>query len=106
MGKWKTLKCGNRSTETEVQKSKYEVRRKASSPRIFTNGSNSYETTPETLANSHRSLGMRPQQDYIYTHCVMLNDCVSGPWSPMYQCSAFTLLGDSYPLVQGTVVSQ
>jgi len=23
----------------------------------------SYETTQETLANSHRSLGMRPQQD-------------------------------------------
>ena len=47
----------------------------SSSPRIFTNGSTSYEMTPETLANSHHSLGMRPRKDY--TDSVMLNDCVS-----------------------------
>ena len=38
----------------------------------------SYETTPETLTNSHCSLGMRPQQDY--THPVMLNNYVSARW--------------------------
>jgi len=42
---------------------------------VLSNGSTSYKTTPETLANTHCSLGMRPRQDY--THCVMLNDCVS-----------------------------
>ena len=41
-----------------------------SSQRIFTNGWTSYKTTPETLTNSHHSLGMRPRQDY--THSVML----------------------------------
>ena len=56
----------------------------------------SYKTTPETLANSHCSLGMRPRQDY--THRGMLNDCVSARWSPMCQYSALTLFGDSHPL--------
>ena len=41
---------------------------------FFANGSTTYETTTETLAKSHHSLGMRPQQDY--THRVMLNNCV------------------------------
>ena len=54
-------------------------------PRIFANGSTSCETTPETLANNHR-----------------------GRWSPMCQCSEYTVsthaqtischLKDSYPL--------
>ena len=44
---------------------------------------------------THRSLGMRPRLDY--THCVMLNDCVSAPWSPMYQYLALTSLRDSHP---------
>ena len=67
----------------------------SSLPRIFANGSTSYKTIPETLANSHRSLGMRPQQDYL--HRVMLNDCdcISAHWSPMCQCLALTLLRDS-----------
>ena len=39
-------------------------------------------TTPETLANTHRSLGTSPRQDYM--HRVMLNDRVSARWSPMY----------------------
>ena len=44
----------------------------------------------ETLANklTYRSLGTRPRQDY--THCVMLNDCVSARWSPMHQYLALT----------------
>ena len=50
----------------------------------------------ETLANTHRSLGTRPRQDY--THCVMLNDCVSARWSPKYQCLALTSLRDSHRL--------
>ena len=33
-----------------------------------------------------------------YTHCVMLNNCVSPRWSPKYQCLALTSLRDSYPL--------
>ena len=67
-----------------------------SSPRILTNGWTNYKTTPETLANGHRSLGMRLRQDY--THCVMLNDCVSSCWSPMCRYPAFTLLRNSHPL--------
>ena len=35
---------------------------------VFTNGSTNNKTTPETLANSHRGLGMTPQQS---THVVM-----------------------------------
>ena len=56
---------------------------------VFANGSTNNKTTPETLANSHRGLGMRPQQS---THVVMLNDCVSAHWSSMYQCLALTSL--------------
>ena len=49
-----------------------------------------------TLANTHRSLGTRPRQDY--TDSVMLNDCVSARWSPMYQYLALTSLRDSHRL--------
>ena len=45
---------------------------------------------------THRSLVTRPRQDY--THRVMLNDCVSARWSPMYQYLALTSLRDSHPL--------
>ena len=55
-----------------------------------------YKTSPETLANTHRSLGTSPRQDY--THRVKLNDCVSARWSPMYQYLALTSLRDSHPL--------
>ena len=60
---------------------------------FVSNGSTSYKTT---LANTHHSLGTRPRQDY--THCVMLNDCVSARWSPMYQYLALTSLRDSHRL--------
>ena len=67
--------------------------------RIFVNGSTSYETTPETLANSCCSLGMRPRQDY--SHLVVLTDCVSACLSPMCQYSALILLKDGHPLTTG-----
>ena len=63
---------------------------------FFAKGSASYKTTPETLANIHHSLGMRPRQDY--SHCIMLNDCVSARWSLMCQYLALTSLRDSHPL--------
>ena len=63
---------------------------------FVSNGSTSYKTTPETLANSHRSLGTRPRQDY--THCVMLNNCVSARWSPVCQYLAITSLRDTVTL--------
>ena len=63
---------------------------------FFTIGSTSYKTTPETLAYRHCSLGMRQEEDY--THCVMLNNCVSARWSPMCQCLSLTSLRDSQPL--------
>ena len=46
--------------------------------------------------SSHRSLGIRPRQDY--THCVMLNDCISARWSPMCQSLALASFRDSHPL--------
>ena len=52
-----------------------------------------YETTQ---ANTHRSLGTRPRHDYA--HRVILNDCVSAPWSLMNQCLALTSLRDSHLL--------
>ena len=45
--------------------------------------------------HSNQSLGMRPRQDY--THCVMLNDCVSARLSLLYgqyQYLAHTSLKD------------
>ena len=46
--------------------------------------------------NTHRSLRTRPRQDC--THRVMLNDCISARWSPMYHYLVLTLLRDSHPL--------
>ena len=61
---------------------------------LFTKGSISIKTTPETQANSHHSLEMRPQRDY--NHRVMLNNCAR--WSPVCQCLTLTSLRDSHSL--------
>ena len=89
------------------------VMQHSSSPRILDNGSNSYVITPETLAKSHHSLGMRPWQDYtslhylwLYTHRVMLTTVlvVTGAW-----CISVWLshcLETVTHWLQGTVMSQ
>ena len=64
---------------------------------FVSNGSTSYKITPETWANTHRSLGTRPRHDY--THCVMLNNFVSARWSPMYQYLVLTSLRDNSHLL-------
>ena len=67
------------------------------SSRIFAKfGSRSYKTTPETLADSHCSLGMRPRQDH--TLRVVLNNHVSTHWSPMCHYLALTSLRDNYSI--------
>ena len=58
----------------------------------------------DTSKYSPYSLGTRPRQDY--THRVMLNNCVSAHWSPMYQYLALTSLRDSHPLQSRTFVNQ
>ena len=68
----------------------------SSSPRIFIKGLTSYKTTPETLANNHHSLRLRPRQDF--THRVMLNNCVSAHWSLMCHYLALTSLRDIHSL--------
>ena len=55
-------------------------------------GSPMAQPATETLANTHRSLGTSPRQDYTQ------NDCVSACWSRMYQYFALTSLRDSHPL--------
>ena len=50
----------------------------------------------DTSKFSIHSLGMRPRQDYM--HRVILNDCVSARWSPMYQYLALISLRDSHSL--------
>ena len=57
---------------------------------------NQLQNCSRDTANTHRSLGTRPKQDY--TDSVMLNDCVSARWSPMYQYLALTSLRDSHRL--------
>ena len=46
--------------------------------------------------HSHHSLGTSPRQDY--THCVMLNDCVSASWRPMYRTSVSVSAFSTCPL--------